>query len=395
MQTYLQFGYGMIGHAEELLSSGCAKGVILSPRDLEPGQLKKVSKSIADAGGEVLFDPQCFLRDSDHKRLVSHKFWQAYKDASTSQILGADGATKTLKELLTIDSEMGCEKHILPGVLAKPVSDAWFAFQESIVNEAVKLFSKGNLFPTIALSVDSIANESELEAVIERASRWPVAGFYVTAQAPEYLVENPNWLGNLLIFLAGLRLLKKEVLVGYCNHQMLCLAASNVDFIASGTWLNVRSFDPDKFYKPEEESKSRRALWYYCPQALSEFKLTFLDVAQRGGILQQMSPVPESPYAAPLFSGAVPSAVNWGEQNAFRHYLCCLNQQVVDARKANFEATINHQFAMLDSAEKFLKKLKMNGVLSQERDFSSMFDVNRSALTLLEKARGAQLRRNW
>jgi hypothetical protein len=74
MQTYLQFGYGMIAHSMELVKNGTAKGAILSPRDLGPAQLGNVSKQIISAGGEVLFDPQCFARDSDHARLVSHEY---------------------------------------------------------------------------------------------------------------------------------------------------------------------------------------------------------------------------------------------------------------------------------------------------------------------------------
>jgi hypothetical protein len=75
-----------------------------------------------------------------------------------------------------------------------------------------------------------------------------VPGFYVIAETPSaYLVENPVWLANLLI-VSGLKLLGRSVLVGYCNHQMLGLAATKADVIASGTWLNVRAFPPEKFY---------------------------------------------------------------------------------------------------------------------------------------------------
>ncbi len=60
--------------------------------------------------------------------------------------------------------------------------------------------------------------------------------------------------------------------------------------------MNVRSFDPDKFYVPEEKSVMLRAIWYYCPQALTEFKLSFLDVAKRMNILDEMQTTPPSPY---------------------------------------------------------------------------------------------------
>ena len=94
----------------------------------------------------------------------------------------------------------------------------------------------------------------------------------------DYLADDPLWLGNLLNLSAGLKLQGREVVVGYCSHQMLCLAAANVDAIASGTFLNVRSFSTNRFQQPEEDSKGKRANWYYCPQALSEYKIAFLDL---------------------------------------------------------------------------------------------------------------------
>jgi hypothetical protein len=170
-----------------------------------------------------------------------------------------------------------------------------------------------------------------------------------------------------------------------------------VDAIASGTWLNVRAFDPNKFYIPDEDDVSRRTRWYYCPQALSEYKIVFMDAARRTGILDDLkSPAAlGSQFAAPLFAGAAPTSVNWGEQAAFRHYLTCLNGQVLQARKNSFDETVNQHRSVLDDAESNLKRFRANGVLGGDRDFSQILDINRSAITMLSQARGAQLRRQW
>ena len=74
---------------------------------------------------------------------------------------------------------------------------------------------------------------------------------------------------------------------------------------------------------------SRRALWYYCPQALSEYKIQFLDIARRVGVLDMMRPDASlgSTYADQLFSGAMPTSIDWGEPRSFRHYLACLHAQ--------------------------------------------------------------------
>lgn len=178
---------------------------------------------------------------------------------------------------------------------------------------------------------------------------------------------------------------------------MLCLAAAGADSIASGKWLNVRSFPPEKFYKTLEDDISRRAVWYYCLKALSEYKIPFLDIAQRVGILDEMYPESnlDDYFAHSLFSGVMPSSVLWGETDAFRHYLTTLQGQVKNSQHSTFEQTRDYHLSLLDEAEKTLRKIRAKGVFGQARDFFERIDVNRSALFLLESARGPLLSRNW
>ena len=302
-----------------------------------------------------------------------------------------------MDELSRFARESGLHKHILPAPIANPVNDDWVAFQDNIINEAQRYFADEPVLATVAISNQSMLDENQIERVIEQASSWNVQGFYVVAESDStYLVDNPVWLANLLILASGLKLLHREVIVGYANHQLLPLAAAKIDVIASGTWLNVRAFPIDKFYEPEDE-ESRRAVWFYCPQAFSEYKLPFLDVARRQGILHELRPRPpiQSSYADPLFSGAAPTTVNWGFPNAFRHYLTCLKSQVELAGRHSYVDTIEAYRNELNAADAFLARLRNYGVFGQDRDFSQILDPTRSALILFDEARGARLQSEW
>ena len=397
MKLYLQFGYGMIKHCVALLADSVAEGVILSPRDLTLKQLVEVAQNTNGADKAVLFDPQCYIRDADHARLTQHNYWKIFKKTATNSILTSNGAAQIIAPLYAYNVALETDAVLLPGLMADAVTSDWLNLHRNIATEGTRIITDRPVYSTIALSTDATADESQIEAVVEEAARWNVSGFYVVAQAAKYLVEDINWLANLLILTAGLKLLGKKVIVGYSNHQSLCLAAANVDAIASGTWLNVRAFDPSKFYIPDEDEASRRTTWYYCPQALSEYKIVFLDAAKRTGILNAMSPptILGSNFADPLFAGAAPTSVNWNEQPAFRHYLTCLNGQALQARKNSFDATVDLHRSLLDEAEANLKKFRANGVLGGDRDFTQILDINRSAITMLTHARGAQLRRVW
>jgi hypothetical protein len=287
----------------------------------------------------------------------------------------------------------------LPLPLAGAVTDDYFAACEAVIEEASEHFGQNPVLATVALSSAGLLDETQIENLIERARTWnTVAGFYVVAETPgAYLVENPLWLANFLILVSGLKLLRKSVLVGYANHQMLCLAAANVDSFASGTWLNVRAFQPDKFFTAAEDEVSRRATWFYCPQSLSEYKLPFLDLALSAGVLDRMRPDPSlgSTYAAPLFQGLAPSNVSWGEQDAFRHFLTCLRSQALQIRSTSFRDAFDDNMQLLNQAEALLEILRREGVLGQDRDFAPFIDVNRAALLRFRDARGQQLERQW
>ncbi len=202
---------------------------------------------------------------------------------------------------------------------------------------------------------------------------------------------------NLLILCAGLKLQGREVIVGYSGHQMLCLASANTDAIAAGTWLNVRSFSVDKFNERNPDDISRRAKWYYCPQALSEYKIPFLDMGFNRGILPKLAPEKEysSNYADILFSGAQPSSTAYSEQQSFRHYLTCLYSQCKAATHDSFDEAVEHQRNLLDNAEEIIQTAHSCSVLGQQRDFGDIIDVNRAALESFAHSRSFVLKRSW
>lgn len=398
MELYLQFGYGMMAMCSDLLKSWGSGGVILSPRDQSRDQIIRTGNDISALGREALIDPQCYIRSSNHERLTGHAYWQAFRANSTANFESGQGAEGVLRELAALARAAGVKRHILPGLIATEVDAPWLCMQEGIAREAASHFLDEPVFATIALSSDALRNEDQLEAVVDAAAKWPVNGFYVVAESPDtYLVNDPIWLGNLLVLTSGLRLQGREVIVGYCSHQMLCLASANVDAIASGTWMNVRSFGPEKFQQRDAEEKSRRATWYYDPHGLSEYKLNFLDLANNRGLLGEMRP-PEAlgcDHASPLFSGAQPTSVEWGEGLSFRHYLTCLRSQARTATEASFTATMTAHRATLEDAQVHLGRLRDEGISGQDRDFTDYVDVNRAALISLDRARGPQLRRQW
>ncbi len=399
MDLSLQFGYGMMDHSRALVTAWGGGTVILSPRDLKDEQLKRLGQELRDGGGDVLVDPQFYLPHADHERLTTHAYWP--KGYETGTFWTGSELGDLLKSLLDLNLAVGARELILPGEYATRVDDDWLAHQAQLMEEAKAMV--GDRLPlraTIALSGEATRTEADIDAVLEAVPTWDVPGVYVVCEHPNgnYLVTDPTWMSNLLDLVAGIRLKKKDVIVGYCNHQMLILAAAGANAITSGTWMNVRSFPPEKFRAQYEDEIRQRTTWFYCPQALSEYKLPFLDIAQKQGLLAKLAPPAAygTTGAEVLFSGPQPSTQTNTEQAAFRHYLHCLRLQVAGSAAPSFDNAVSIQERTLDGAEALLQELHSAGVTGQMRDFfGDSIDANRAALKVLRSTRGPLLKRSW
>jgi hypothetical protein len=397
MKLYLQFGHGMMQHCRTLLSSWGGGTVILSPRDLSEEQLVRLGSDLVNIpGGEVILDPQFYLPHSDHQKLCNHRYWPT--NYETAAFWQSSALSKLLNSLRQLNNDVCCSRFLLPGLFASTIDDDWLETERVILDHARDMCGDSSLICTIAISAAVAKDAGQIASLIERAESWKAPAYYVVCEHPNgYLVDDPNWIANVLDLSSGLRLGGSQVILGYCTHQMLCAAAAKVTAIASGTWMNVRSFPPEKFRATYDDEIKQRATWYYCPQALSEYKIQFLDIAHRLDLLHLMAPPPEldGGYVTNLFTGAQPSTVDFGEQSAFRHYLHALHEQVRSINEESFDSVLAQCELTLASAETLLAKFRTFNIKGQMRDFSELADVNRAGLSLFSALRGAVMKRKW
>ncbi|HWB01387.1 MAG TPA: hypothetical protein VG796_00090 [Verrucomicrobiales bacterium] len=396
MDLYLQFGHGMMGYCKYLLGQWGQGTVVLSPRDLSKEQIEKFSKEIRVLRrSKVIFDPQLYLPHSEHPKLSAHDYWPA--NYSTGVFWQGRQLKDLLEKLVTLNEKIGSFEFILPGLLTSKVDEDWLAIQEAVLEKAREMEPGVPLISTIALESSAVTQE-QVAKLIERAEQWNADGYYLVCEHPkgEYLVAEPMWIANILDLAAGLRLSGSRVILGYCNHQMLVVAAAKVNAICSGTFMNVRSFPSSKFRPADDEAVVQRSVWFYCPKSLSEYKVPFLDVAHTLGCLQDMRPdLKFGSYANRLFLGPQPTTVGFSEQDSFRHYLNSLHIQTAEIEKATFEATLCNLETVFSDAERILNDLHSCNIRGQKRDFREALDANRAALSILTSTRGPILKRQW
>lgn len=392
MDLYLQLGWGMMALCEHLLKRWGGGTAILSPRDLEEGQLISLSRKLRALGGSVLLDPQFYDPRADHPRLTSHEYWPS--DYGTSGF-NDHGRQVMMDRLAELNRRLATTHLIVPGEKADDVDDRWLKSQRAFRKAALAATDQ-SLIATVCLSSNAASVDEQTSLAVDQAESASMSGYYLVAERPKgaYLVADAKWLSNVLDLAAALRRLGSNVVIGYSNHQQLIMACAGVNAIASGSAMGVRAFSTGRFQAPKGKV-IYRGTWYYCPQALSEYSVPALDIGVRSGLKADLVPDPSTPYAAPLFSAPKPSASGWDQSAQNRHYLTALRLQAREASCASFDDTVDNHRNLLNRAGRLLDRLHQKGVRGQARDFRPVLDTNYAALTALESTQGPVLRRSW
>ena len=396
MNFYLQMGHGMKTICEDLCKAWQGATVILSPQNIYPTEkLLPFAASLKKINGRVLFDPQLYTPRKYHKNLQQHAYWP--QSGLTNLELG--DCCELITTLASINSAIASEAFILPSNIISKVDERWGKLQAAIANQARQVANGQRIMLTVALGKGVLMEDSQAENITHFANQWDAEGVYIVCEHPEryYLVDKPIWIANLLSLVAGIKRQGKTVVIGYANHQMLPLALAKCDAIAAGNFLNVRWFQPEHFETIENDDPSRRSTWYYYPQALSEYKVAYLDVAKRVGILPTMAPPPTmvNEYSKVLFEGEMPSSTNYKEGDSFKHYLHCLKTQCEFVSKPSYNETRDTQFAQLETAARLIDGLHTERIKGQDRDFREIIDVNEAAIQIFDKEFGFAMSQEW
>ena len=343
-------------------------------------------------------DPQFYFPHSNKPRLVEQKYWPKISYDPTTFFQGAE-VSKLIRRIVRLNRKLKTNEIILPGLFASPLNDAWVEAERCIV-ECGRRFSRGlPVITTVALDEETTRNPERIEYLLESAEDWDTDGFYLVFEHPddEYLVSNKHWVTNILDLVAGLRLLGHKVIIGYCNHQMLLAASVKATAICSGSWKNVRQFTKGKF--EQEPTGGRSVSWYYCPQALSEYKLSELDLAfhTNSALFFAMETAKRlgGQYASDLFSGQQPSDSDFKRRKSSLHYLDTLRNQVITMGRPTYIGTRRQQEALFARARVFARNVNRAGLSADDRDFSVIARTNLEASDAIHRIRGAILKRCW
>ena len=396
MELFLQLGFGMKQHCKTLIQEWGHGSVILSPRDMSTVAMCEFTKTLSKIGGVALLDPQFYNPHANHPGILQHANWDP--ESATEEVCSEEGVMTLVAKLKQENDSIGTAAFILPALFCRSASQDFLDHLAMVADVSARWDDKPR-YATICLSNDVVKSAEQLSMIADSAGEWDVDGYYVVAEHPSqsYLVDDPVWMTNYLRFCFELKLLGRQVVVGYTSPQMLLLACAKVDAIATGTWQNVRSFNIGKFDEPEPDAITRKKTWYYAPDTYGEYSIPFVQIAYQVGVLDKLKPSREFRYgyADLLFGDAPPQAVHFGDREAFLHYLSCMHRQAELCSLPTFGERVSYALSQLEQAKATNSELKSKGVSGQARDFSDIYDVNIAALKTFVHDSGFIADQNW
>ena len=397
MKLYLQFGYGMMAHVKHMFKEWEEGTVILSPRDMTEEQLSKIANDLKSINAYTLLDPQLYVPRSDHHGLLKHNYYQEFggDNYNTNLISNDQSMNELFEELKRLNDLANTQKYIIPGLLCEEPDESWQMLQNSFLRIAEKQFTDKKKIATLCLS-STILNSTKMdkiEQLLAYISNYNVDGFYILAEG-NYLETNPIWLVNLLSLTFGIKMLNKEVIVGYANHQMMALACSGTDAIATGNWLNVRHFNLKRFIEPIS-SGGKKVAWYYCPCTQSEYRYSTLEAANRIGELDIELLRPDASLNSNYINSYFDNGVEFKEPASFRHYFQCLYKQIEIISKNTYEDTLNAVISIQENAEVMIEEFRDKHLKERDRSYSNVGDATTTAIKIFDKEKGILMRRLW
>lgn len=280
-------------------------------------------------------------------------------------------------------NELRLKNVILPGRYTNSLSEKWLSMHYDFAQFG-KNTNGYEIFSTIALGPDVILNSQQFNSLIDEIVNYPVDGIYFVYEHPanNFLIDE-DFLYVLLDGLLSISRSGKKVVIGYSNQQSLILAAAGIDFIASGNFRNVRSFD--HLNTKDRDEIKRKAIWYFDGNTFGEYKKPALNLAFRRNLRNHFGP--KTKFSEELLSSEQPADIQWPEKFAFCHYLHLMHSYVNDV--FSYEKKDRGKF-LLD----FFQKVKENnlslsiaGFNFGDRGFNNHIDSSIAALELFLKDR--------
>lgn len=249
MTYWIQHGHGKAQKIANAVGERNVTGVILSPADEAPHNLKGTANSVRELGPEVLLDPQLYVHTIEHAVARCHV--DCGIDFGTlSPIVGPSDMSWHVNQILNLNRQIGTDRVIAPSPYQETFGDPWTPTSLQYAQATLDSTNQP-VFVSLVAEHMAFADWDTTEAYLDKLTALDAAGIYLivgtsTENYPfQWRVES---LLNVLraVYILG-ELSKFEVLVGYTELAGLATVAAGASGAATGWYNSLRMWKKGKW----------------------------------------------------------------------------------------------------------------------------------------------------
>lgn len=366
MGSYMQMGHDTENLVGEM-DLQYFKGIVLSPLNRKPHELKSHISSFRDKGDfDIVFDPQLYFPRTSRSKIREHPYFPS--DFETANYTSIEWWKNLNSKLLEYVSTLNVDTLISPVVAPRICTDEYYHTCIEVNNHiySQKTSKIKKYFATLFINVNDICDNTRLMKIASFATLFNTDGLYLVFMSnlePRREFKDEEVLLAMLKLSLELKNLQKELFVSFTSSDMILFKSVGIDNCGTGKFFNLRRFTSSRF---EEPSGGGGQLPYWLEHNLMAF-LRESDIVrmQRNGldhllkgnksnnhwsnkILDEFSRNPGSPWLG----------------HGWRQYLSWFSKTEEELSHSDCKAKVGQ---WLKTAEENWLLLENNNILMEER----------------------------
>lgn len=352
MSLFAQHGYGKSDKITRGLEAGVLDGLIMSPRDETPDNLRSYLSLIRKNHKKIplLFDPQFYVstvtpvKDGNLPNYPYYRNELTRRDFTSPESIG-----KYISETINYQTKLPVSRIISPTVYFDSFNDPWSQISLSLaqgsINYHSKLAKSSKLAPlliSLVFSENALSSLESLGEFLDIISGFKVAGFYIIVKRSntQYMAQmEPTILENLLYLVYVLSELNKyEVVVGYADIIGILLHAVGAKITACGWFNSLRQFSLSRF-QPSSGGRAPRPRYTSIPLLNSILVIPELDLIYRTGLSKDVL----SGTSYDKILGTDPANAAWTQDISCLHHWEAIHGVI----KGLAHSPVNHRVSIL------------------------------------------------
>ncbi|MCC6606266.1 MAG: hypothetical protein IT327_23870 [Anaerolineae bacterium] len=243
----------------DMLKSGDARGIILSPRDEKPKELVDLLVSARGAREDIdiLFDPQFYasvIRPVNERNLGAYKYFR--QNLKISDFAKVDNIKKFVKDCIDYQRNLAnntlrytVSRYVSPSVLIDDLNGRWEQASISLAYESANYAAEKDIPILITLIIEehALKHRAYLDDFLNTITGLnSIQGFYLLIKRPMVTYHSPfdaTALANLMYLIYVLTEVNGyETICGYTDLTGMLLHAVGANSIGTGSLISSRRF---------------------------------------------------------------------------------------------------------------------------------------------------------